>query len=78
MLTTNNPQYFLSALAQSGCQMKLHEHESADIFAGFGIRVPERILAATPDEAVIAAEKIGLPVVVKAQVRQAAADLPAE
>jgi succinyl-CoA synthetase beta subunit len=48
--------------------MNLHEHEAADIFAGFGIRVPEKILAATPDEAVLAAEKIGLPVVVKAQV----------
>ncbi len=48
--------------------MKLYEHESADIFSGFGIRVPERILAATPDEAFLAAEKIGLPVVVKAQV----------
>ena len=45
--------------------MKLYEHESADIFSAFGIRVPERILAATPDEAVLAAEKIGLPVVMK-------------
>ena len=48
--------------------MKLYEHESADIFSGFGIRVPERILAATADEAFLAAEKIGLPVVMKAQV----------
>lgn len=48
--------------------MKLYEHESADIFSAFGIRVPERILTATPDEAVLAAEKIGMPVVVKAQV----------
>lgn len=48
--------------------MKLYEHESADIFSSFGIRVPEGSLAATADEAVLAAEKIGLPVVVKAQV----------
>jgi succinyl-CoA synthetase beta subunit len=48
--------------------MKLYEHEAADIFSEFGIRVPERILATTPDEAVLAAEKIGLPVVLKAQV----------
>jgi succinyl-CoA synthetase beta subunit len=48
--------------------MKLYEHESADIFSGFGIRVPERILAATPDEVVMAAEKIGFPVVIKAQI----------
>jgi succinyl-CoA synthetase beta subunit len=48
--------------------MKLYEHESADIFSDFGIRVPERILAGTPDEAVLAAEKIGFPIVVKAQI----------
>jgi succinyl-CoA synthetase beta subunit len=48
--------------------MNLYEHEAADIFSGFGIRVPERILAATPDEALAAAGRIGLPVVVKAQV----------
>ena len=48
--------------------MKLYEHEAADIFADSGIRVPERILAVTTDEVVMAAEKIGLPVVVKAQV----------
>ena len=48
--------------------MKLYEHESADIFSDFGIRVPERFLARTPDEAVLAAEKIGFPIVVKAQV----------
>ena len=48
--------------------MKLYEYESADIFSDFGIRVPERILAATADEVVSAAEKIGFPLVVKAQV----------
>ena len=58
--------------------MKLYEHESADIFSAFGIRVPERILAATPDEAFLAAEKIGLPVVMKARSWPAAADWPAE
>ncbi len=48
--------------------MQLYEHEAADIFSGFGIRVPERILTVTADEAARAAEKIGLPVVMKAQV----------
>lgn len=48
--------------------MKLYEYEAADIFAGAGIRVPERILAASPEEVVQAAEKIGYPVVIKAQV----------
>jgi len=48
--------------------MKLYEYEAADIFSGAGIRVPERILAATPEEVVQAAEKIGYPVVIKAQI----------
>lgn len=48
--------------------MNLYEHEAADIFSNIGIPLPERILAATPDQAALAAEKIGLPVVVKAQV----------
>ena len=48
--------------------MKLYEHEAADIFAHLGIPVPDRMTAATPEEARAAAEKIGCPVVVKAQV----------
>jgi succinyl-CoA synthetase alpha subunit len=36
--------------------MKLYEYESADIFSDFGIRVPERMLGATADEVVSAAE----------------------
>ncbi|MBW6484814.1 MAG: succinate--CoA ligase subunit beta [Syntrophobacterales bacterium] len=48
--------------------MKLHEHEAAEIFSTFGIRTPEGALCATTDESVLAAEKIGLPVVLKAQV----------
>ncbi len=48
--------------------MNLYEYEAAVIFSGFGIPLPERILAATPAEAFLAAKKIGLPAVVKAQV----------
>jgi succinyl-CoA synthetase beta subunit len=48
--------------------MRLNEHEAADILTGFGIPTPGGILAATADEALQAAEKIGFPVVVKAQV----------
>jgi succinyl-CoA synthetase beta subunit len=48
--------------------MKLYEHEAADIFAHLGIPFPDRMTAATPEEARAAAEKIGCPVVVKAQV----------
>ncbi len=48
--------------------MKLFEHEAADIFAGMGIPVPERMIAHTPDEAKAAAAQLAGPVVVKAQV----------
>lgn len=48
--------------------MKLYEHEAADIFAHLGIPVPDRMTAVSPEEARSAAEKIGCPVVVKAQV----------
>lgn len=48
--------------------MRLHEYEAADLFAEAGIAVPERLLARTPGEARDAAEDIGCPVIVKAQV----------
>jgi succinyl-CoA synthetase beta subunit len=48
--------------------MRLHEHEAASLFRQAGVPVPAFALASTADEAVAAAEKIGLPVVIKAQV----------
>ncbi len=48
--------------------MKLHEYLSKQIFAKHGVPIPEGEVAETPQEAQAAAEKIGLPVVVKAQV----------
>ncbi len=49
--------------------MNLHEYQSKKIFAEYGIPVPAGAVAATADEAVAAAEKLGGPVwVVKAQV----------
>lgn len=48
--------------------MRLHEFEGTDIFENFGIPVPERGTAANVQEAVNIAEKIGFPVVLKAQV----------
>ena len=48
--------------------MKLYEYEAADIFAAEGIRIPERVLASTPEEVMLAAENTGFPVVIKAQV----------
>lgn len=43
------------------------EHEGKRLLAEIGIRTPKGTLAGTPDEAVAAAERIGYPVVIKAQ-----------
>jgi succinyl-CoA synthetase beta subunit len=48
--------------------MDLHEYQGKQLFKHFGIPVSEGRLAATPEEARKAAEEIGGPVVVKAQV----------
>jgi succinyl-CoA synthetase beta subunit len=48
--------------------MKLYEFEGNDLLRREGIPVPDYVLAATPGEAREGAEKLGLPVVVKAQV----------
>ncbi|WP_435193781.1 ADP-forming succinate--CoA ligase subunit beta [Natronomonas sp. EA1] len=49
--------------------MKLHEYQAKGVFADAGLPVPDSTLAATPEEVVAAAEEIGYPVVVKAQVQ---------
>ncbi len=49
--------------------MKLHEYQAKDVFAEAGIPTPDSALATTADEAVAAADDIGYPVAVKAQVR---------
>ena len=48
--------------------MRLHEYEATDIFENAGIRTTRRRLVTTPAEALQAAEEIGFPVMVKAQV----------
>jgi succinyl-CoA synthetase beta subunit len=48
--------------------MKLHEYQAKELFAESGIPTPESTLARTPEEAVAAAESIGYPVAIKAQV----------
>lgn len=48
--------------------MKLQEYQAKRLFGKFGIPVPVGDVATTPAEAVAIAEKLGLPVVVKAQV----------
>ncbi|HHB91086.1 MAG TPA: ADP-forming succinate--CoA ligase subunit beta [Anaerolineae bacterium] len=48
--------------------MKLHEYQAKRIFAKYGVPIPEGDVATTPEEARAIAERIGGPVVVKAQV----------
>jgi succinyl-CoA synthetase beta subunit len=48
--------------------MRLHEYQAKEAFADAGIAVPDAQVATTPDEAVAAADAIGYPVAVKAQV----------
>ena len=49
--------------------MKLHEYQAKGVFADAGLPVPESTLAETTDEVVAAANDIGYPVAVKAQVQ---------
>lgn len=48
--------------------MKIHEYQGKQLFDEFGIPTTLGMVASTPDEAVAVAEKIGMPVVIKAQV----------
>ncbi len=48
--------------------MKIHEYQAKEIFARYNIPVTREIVCYTPDEVVAAAEKLGYPSVVKAQV----------
>jgi succinyl-CoA synthetase beta subunit len=49
--------------------MKLHEYQAKQVFADAGIPTPAAELAESVDEALAAAEEIGYPVAVKAQVQ---------
>ncbi len=49
--------------------MKLHEYQAKRVFAEAGIPTPDAELAETVDAAVDAAERIGYPVAIKAQVQ---------
>ena len=48
--------------------MKIHEYQAKEVFARYGIPVPQGRVATTPDEAAKIAADIGGTVVVKAQV----------
>ena len=48
--------------------MKIHEYQAKAILAKYGVTVPRSEVVTTPEEAVAASRKLGLPVVVKAQI----------
>lgn len=48
--------------------MDIHEHQAKALLRGFGVPVPEGDVAFTPEQAAHHARRLGLPVVVKAQV----------
>jgi succinyl-CoA synthetase beta subunit len=48
--------------------MKIHEYQAKALLAKYGVTVPKGEVATTADAAVAAAERLGLPVVVKAQI----------
>lgn len=48
--------------------MNIHEYQAAELFSRFGIPVNRGKVCATPEEARAAAQEIGKPVVIKAQV----------
>ncbi|MFN3970236.1 MAG: malate--CoA ligase subunit beta [Gemmobacter sp.] len=48
--------------------MDIHEHQAKALLAGFGVPVPDGGVAFTPEQAAHHARRLGLPVVVKAQV----------
>lgn len=48
--------------------MNIHEYQGKELLKRYGVKVPEGNVAFTVDEAVAAAEQLGLPAVVKAQI----------
>jgi succinyl-CoA synthetase beta subunit len=48
--------------------MRVHEYQAKDLFSEYGVPVAAGRVAETPEQAVHAAEKMGLPVVLKAQI----------
>jgi succinyl-CoA synthetase beta subunit len=49
--------------------MRIHEYQAKELFRRYGLPVPPSRLAVTVDDAVAAANALGFPVVVKAQIR---------
>jgi succinyl-CoA synthetase beta subunit len=56
------------AETETELDMKIHEYQAKELFREFDIPSPEGLVAHTPDAAQEAADQMGLPVVLKAQV----------
>ena len=48
--------------------MKIHEYQAKELFKKYGVPVPRGEMADTADKALAAAERLGYPCVIKAQV----------
>ncbi|MCK4764460.1 MAG: acetate--CoA ligase family protein, partial [Candidatus Aminicenantes bacterium] len=48
--------------------MKIHEYQAKDLFRQFNVPVPEGGMSESKEDAFAAAEKLGYPCVIKAQV----------
>jgi len=48
--------------------VRIHEYQAKQLFAKYGIPIAASKIAATIEDAVVAAEELGFPVVVKAQI----------
>ena len=55
---------------------KFFEYQGKEIFKQSGIPIPEGMVVKSPQEAKQAAEKLGGPVVIKAQVTTCSSDVP--
>ena len=48
--------------------MNIHEYQAKAVLSRYGVAVPEGDVADTAEQAVVVAEKLGLPVIIKAQI----------
>src|SRR2546429_2678917 len=55
-------------VARTPSTMNIHEHQAKDLLRRYGVAVPDGQACFTVDEAVAAAERLGFPCVVKAQI----------
>src|SRR5438309_7665672 len=68
-LATPPPHFHITTIVYSrGVLMKIHEYQAKELLAAAGANVPRGIVASSPAEAQQAFERMGGPVVLKAQI----------